>query len=95
MYRFLCTVVILMLSFYNRHLSFYGNYFLMVSRWVHVLLEKFVLVWPPRPSMLLTIPCLIKTIMLGYEAFVSVDRPEQVPSNMDDKQKVTAHDISQ
>eukprot|EP00977_Amphora_coffeiformis_P007965 scaffold1793_cov173-Amphora_coffeaeformis.AAC.20 len=90
----LVLTVLLMLAFYNRHLDFYGNYFLMVSRWVHVMLKKFVYVWPPRPSMLLTIPCLIKTIMLGYEAFVSVDNQKVVPpSHKDDKQPVTTAEV--
>lgn len=75
------TAVTLMLAFYNSHLSFYGNYFLMLSRWVHVVLKRFVLVWPPRPSILLTVPCLVKTAMFGYEAFVTVDREEAVPSS--------------
>ena len=67
----------------------------MLSRWMHVLLKQLLWIWPPRPSVLLTIPCLIKTIMLGYEAFVSVDNQDQVASNKGDKQQVAAEVMSQ
>ena len=58
-----------MLAFYNNHMNFYPNYFFMLSRWVQVSVKQFILQWPPRPSVLLTIPCFVMTLSAGYEAF--------------------------
>ena len=58
-----------MLAFYNKHMNFYPNYFCMLCRWMKVIFHRFVWLWPPRPSVLLSVPCFLKTAHYGYLAF--------------------------
>ena len=58
-----------MLAFYNKHMNFYPNYGMMLARWIRVIWTRFVWTWPPRPSVLLSVPCVLKTAQFGYLAF--------------------------
>ena len=58
-----------MLAFYNSHMNFYPNYASMLSRWMHVCWSKFIWRWPPRPSIVFSVPLLVKIVHLGYLAF--------------------------
>ena len=42
----LFTSIVVMLSFYNRHMTFYKNYGHMLARWVGVLAKQFIFVLP-------------------------------------------------
>lgn len=55
-------------------MNFYPNYFCMVWRWLKVIFYRFVWLWPPHPSVLLSVPCFFKTAQLGYQAFFCADK---------------------
>lgn len=65
-----------MVAFYNSHLNFYNNYINMVCRWFYVTFRRFVWKWPPRPSLISSVPFLISTIYLGHYAFFGIDAEE-------------------
>ena len=65
----LVSTCLLMLSFFNGHLTFYDNYAHMLVRWFHVTVERFVLVWPPRPLAIVLGPMLIYMCYMGWQAF--------------------------
>lgn len=62
----LSTLVILLLSFYNAHMTFYDNYFQMVLRWVTVTLTRYTRTF--RPLMFLYIPFFLVSVSKGYQA---------------------------
>eukprot|EP00587_Corethron_hystrix_P009092 CAMPEP_0113313516 /NCGR_PEP_ID=MMETSP0010_2-20120614/9907_1 /TAXON_ID=216773 ORGANISM="Corethron hystrix, Strain 308" /NCGR_SAMPLE_ID=MMETSP0010_2 /ASSEMBLY_ACC=CAM_ASM_000155 /LENGTH=296 /DNA_ID=CAMNT_0000169541 /DNA_START=132 /DNA_END=1022 /DNA_ORIENTATION=+ /assembly_acc=CAM_ASM_000155 len=72
----LLSIVLLMLSFYNGHMTFYQNYGEMVSRCIIVTWRRFFWRWPPRPMSLVTIPSLVMSIIQGYRAFRANDEDE-------------------
>jgi hypothetical protein len=53
----LTTLIVLLLSFYNSHMTFYDNYFEMLSRWFHVTRKRFFTYY--RPLMWFYIPGVI------------------------------------
>jgi hypothetical protein len=63
------TTIVLMLSFYNAHMTFYPNYWMMMTRWAVVTFERFLWNWPPRPLAVVFVPCLLASLFFGYEAF--------------------------
>lgn len=65
----LLLLMVVMLAFYNNHMNFYSNYAAMLSRWISVCWTKFVWTWPPRPSIVFSIPLLAKIVQVGYIAF--------------------------
>ena len=78
--------MVIMLAFYNNHMNFYPNYASMLSRWIHVCWTKFIWTWPPRPSIIFSMPLLVKTAHVGYLAFREENQqpddnhpPEQSP----------------
>ena len=58
--------ILLMLSFYNGHMTFYANYFVMLKRWYVVTFKNFLLRWPPRP---MTLALLFAFGYTAYEAW--------------------------
>ena len=62
----LATLIVLLLSFYNSHLSFYPNYFQMVLRWVHVTTIKYFETF--QPLMILYIPGILLSCYAGVQA---------------------------
>lgn len=66
---FLVTTTVLMVSFYNAHMTFYPNYGMMLTRWGVVAFKRFLWRWPPRPLAVLFVPCFLASLFFGYEAF--------------------------
>ena len=66
----LVTLVLLLLSFYNAHMTFFGNYFQMCLRWFKVTMMRYILHWPPRPLAFLYIPSTVASIVLGIRAMI-------------------------
>jgi hypothetical protein len=66
----LVTCILLMLSFFNGHMTFYGNYYVLLKRWLTVGWYRFFWRWPLRPLSLLYIPSLCFTFYLGWRAFI-------------------------
>jgi len=62
----LTTLIILLISFYNTHLTFYCNYWQMIVRWVHVTTKKYTEEF--RPMMILYIPGLMLSLYKGFSA---------------------------
>lgn len=62
----LATLIVLLLSFYNLHLTFYDNYFKMSLRWFHVMTGKFMGKF--RPMMLLYFPGIMLSLYKGILA---------------------------
>lgn len=60
---------ILMLSFWNTHLTHYRNYAAMVLRWFTVTWTKFIWKWPPLPLTAVMLPSLFMALKMAYEAF--------------------------
>eukprot|EP00978_Attheya_sp_CCMP212_P040804 scaffold226470_cov50-Attheya_sp.AAC.1 len=67
----LMTLILMMLSFYNAHISFYPNYLSMLGRYAVVLWERYFYRWPPRPLSLLSGPAILFTLYLGYKAIIA------------------------
>jgi hypothetical protein len=61
--------MVIMLAFYNNHMNFYANYAQMLTRWISVCWTNFVWTWPPRPSIVFSLPLLAWIVKLGYMAF--------------------------
>eukprot|EP00934_Nitzschia_sp_Nitz4_P001660 Nitzschia sp. Nitz4//scaffold55_size114948//34602//35378//NITZ4_003892-RA/size114948-processed-gene-0.37-mRNA-1//1//CDS//3329554503//1660//frame0 len=68
------TVVVLLLSFYNAHMTFYPNYTHMILRWFQVAAKRFFGTF--KPLMLIYIPGLLGSLYLGFHT-LSADIKEQ------------------
>jgi hypothetical protein len=64
----LLTTIVLMVSFYNAHMTFYPNYGAMLTRWCAVTFKRFLCRWPPRPLAVIFVPCFLASLFFGYEA---------------------------
>jgi hypothetical protein len=64
------TVIALLLSFYDAHLSFYNNYWHMLSRWAQVGFRRYFLGWPPRPMMFLYLPGIVYSVITITKALI-------------------------
>jgi len=73
----LASTMVLMISFYNSHMTFYPNYTAMLSRWFVVTFNRFLYQWPPRPLALVFVPLLALTMVFGYEAFDTKEQEEE------------------
>ena len=60
-----CTIA-LMMAFYNKHMSFYKNYYEMLEHWVTVIARRFFFCWPPRVMGIVYIPAVLSTVYWGY-----------------------------
>ena len=76
----LVALILMILSFYNGHMTFYSNYFQMLLRYTVVFMKRYFWRWPPRPMSFLSAPAWIASFVLGWRAFNSPpdDEPEQV-----------------
>lgn len=70
-YSLSCTGI-LMLSFWNTHLTHYRNYGAMVLRWCVVTWTKFIWKWPPQPLSVALVPTLGLALKMAYDAFADV-----------------------
>ena len=73
----LVSMILLMVSFYNVHMSFYQNYAHMLWVYTKVVWGRYIWTWPIRPMAYLYVPSLVYTLVAGYRAFNS-------PSDLDD-----------
>jgi hypothetical protein len=77
MNRFIASLLLstplLMLSFYNTHMTFYKSYWQMLFRWIHVLFIRFVTQFPNRPLMIMFVMALVPIAYFGYDAFSDDD----------------------
>jgi hypothetical protein len=64
----LLTLILLLISFYNNHMTFYHNYSHMLSRWLKVTYLRYIWHWRPRPMALLYVPTTFLTLYLGARA---------------------------
>ena len=65
----LFSCVTLMVSFYNAHMTFYPNYFVMLQEWGSVAWKRFIWRWPIRPLSLLFVPGIGLALYWGFFAF--------------------------
>lgn len=65
----LATILVGMLSFLNRHVTFYQNYWTMLIRYMRLSFQQFV--WPVRPLTAIMLPMTIWTFVLGWKAFLT------------------------
>ena len=80
----LFSIVALMLAFYNKHMTFYANYFVMLSHWFQSLTERFLSCWPPRPMAIIYVPAILSTLYWGYQSFF---REETLGNGMSPKKE--------
>jgi hypothetical protein len=71
----LSTLILILISFYNKHLTYYDNYFKMMTRWLYVSVHKFLTV---GPMAFLYIPGIILSLYYGVLAFQDEADPEEV-----------------
>lgn len=67
----LVSIILLMLSFYNAHMTFYDNYAHMLYDYLTVFWHRFVWNWPLRPMAWFYIPSVIYSVNAGIKAFSS------------------------
>mmetsp|Transcript_8503 Transcript_8503/g.17648 ORF Transcript_8503/g.17648 Transcript_8503/m.17648 type:complete len:300 (-) Transcript_8503:186-1085(-) len=65
----LFTVVMVMMAFYNNHMTFYDNYWGMLQHWFQVTIKRYVFHYPPRPMVYLIAPSIAISIYWGFQAF--------------------------
>ena len=73
----LLSMIILMIKFYNDHMTFYKNYFDMLWRFLSVTFHRYFWQFPPRPLSIFATPWIITSFILGWRAF-------QSPPDLDD-----------
>jgi len=61
-------VIVVMVSFYNAHITYYKNYFEMLSRWVVVTTGRFLGLNGPRPLLVLLWPLFGFSLHYGFQA---------------------------
>ncbi|KAI2491040.1 hypothetical protein MHU86_23520 [Fragilaria crotonensis] len=71
----LMTLMVFMLSFLNRHIKFYANYFIMWKRLVALVVESFI--WPLQPLTIVMVPMMLGTLYYAYEAFKTPSEEEE------------------
>lgn len=73
MNQFICSsliaIILMIISFYNGHMTFYSNYAEMLGRYIVVTMRRYFLRWPPRPMSLLS-GTSGKTLCLLSDGFV-------------------------
>jgi hypothetical protein len=65
----LTTVVVLMVSFYNSHVTHYGNLCNMVVRFKFLMAQQYLAVWPLRPLSLVLLPCMASVVYYLFLTF--------------------------
>ena len=67
----LSSMMIWMLAFYNHHLSFYRDYFAMLTRFASLFVKIYILERPVRPLSLVYFPTIIYSTWMTWRAFRS------------------------
>lgn len=73
------TLILLMISFFNNHISFYNHYGSMLLRWFYVTLHGHVFgigTWPPRPMSLVLMSTLGASLYYGYISLTRSETPK-------------------
>ena len=73
------TLILLMISFFNNHISFYKHYGSMLMRWFYVTLHGHVFgigTWPPRPISLVLITTFGASLYYGYLSLTRSEAPQ-------------------
>jgi hypothetical protein len=89
------TVIVMMLSFYNTHMTFYKNYLEMLCRWVHVTIQAYFRIvggpqmWPPRPLGLILTPLLLLSLYCGYRTLTLYEPPTTKPQTEPTRHETT------
>jgi len=65
----LSMMIVIMVAFYNNHLTFYPNLWCMVLRYKVVTWKNFVWLWPPRPLAFVIVPFLGLALFYGFRTF--------------------------
>lgn len=65
----LATLILMMLSFYNYHLTFYTNYFGMLCTYAKAIWFRFIWRWPPRNLVVLALPSFLASARYGWQVF--------------------------
>ena len=81
------TLIVLMISFFNTHSTFYANYLAMLGRWFYVMMHGHVFgigTWPPRPLSLVLVLSMLVSFYWGYQALWPTDSP---PAGKSEKTK--------
>lgn len=78
----LFTVIVLMVSFYNDHMTFYPNYLVMFSRWAFLTIHGYfggrrTILSTPRPLAFVLMPLLVVSLYWGYRALVSYEEDNE------------------
>lgn len=63
----LSSVIIMMISFYNVHQTFYDNYFGMICQYAHIIMKRYVFHWPPRIMNVVAMPFFLLSAVYGYQ----------------------------
>jgi hypothetical protein len=71
------TLIVLLISFYNNHMTFYQNYLHMLWRWAQVAFVRYVGHWPPRPLAFAYVPSTIITLVLLVKATIRNEPSKQ------------------
>jgi hypothetical protein len=83
------TLIVLMVSFYNNHATFYPNYSTIVARWIYVMMHGRVVgigTWPPQPLSLVLIPSFAACFYWAYHAlWPSETTPSTVQQNRNNR----------
>lgn len=75
------TLILLMISFFNNHISFYNHYGCMLMRWFYVTLHGHVFgigTWPPRPMSLVLMTTLGASLYYGYMSLTRSETPKTI-----------------
>lgn len=67
----LVAIILMIISFYNGHMTFYSNYSEMLGRYIVVTIRRYFWRWPPRPMSLLSGPAFMVAGALGFRALHS------------------------
>eukprot|EP00977_Amphora_coffeiformis_P003733 scaffold742_cov165-Amphora_coffeaeformis.AAC.9 len=67
----LATLVFWILAFYNNHLTFYGDYFGMVRRFICLFTKRYLLNWPPRFMAFFYVPSFFLSLWFAWKAFTT------------------------
>lgn len=78
----LASLIVLMISFLNRHLQFYPNFWAMTRIWLTELYYRDIAHWPPPPLALVFIPLLLRTGQLAWQSLTEHDQVEAEKSPM-------------
>jgi hypothetical protein len=81
-------MILVILQFYNDHITFYSSYPIMLWRYLVVAFKRYVFCRPFRPMTLLTVPSMLVSIALGVDAFnAAPGKTDNDQKDKDDNQK--------